>query len=1300
MDLRPMRKTAIPLLFLLLVRVHAESAAWRTQVEEDWLRQYRIATSEQNVAPFNVVGQALDLTERTLAFVGQTGPVAEFATELAALRASRPSERLVTEEDLRRFYLQVRWLRRRVILRHPLLAFDRMLVNKRAPTLYSHQCDQYLGRHSQPGPGLVELSSWRSEAEERQILTGKLPTGAVLHPELSYDAERVIFSFCDHTVEDRNLRRFFIYEAALDGSAVRQLTGTPTDPMEGWEGRATVLIEDFDPCYLPGGDFVFISTRNQGFGRCHGGRYTPSYVLYRARGDGSDIHAISFGEANEWDPAVLHDGRLIYTRWDYINRHDTVFQSLWTTRQDGSATAHFYGNYTRNPCMQAEARPIPGSHKVVCTAMGHHSYTAGSIMVVDPYIGQDGLEPVTRITPEAAFPETEGWPTGCYATPFPLSEELYLTAFCPDRLVGQGGVQRTNAYGIYLVDTLGGRELLYRDPEMSCFSPFPVAARPEPRYVPSMLSTKTVDDSGVFFIQDVYECTEPIERGTIKRVRVNRILSQPTARVPARSCAANEITKGILGTVPVNDDGSVAFRAPAGVPLQLQILDENGMAVMTMRSQVYLQSGEVMSCVGCHEPRDGAPARTLPTAQTVHELEPPAGPRYEGGFSFMRTVQPVLDRYCIRCHGLGEEPGRISLLNTPADGSPGNAAYASLTAGDRIKVAQRNRETAASTPRDYFAHGSKIPALLLGKHKERVGLDRGSFQRIVDWLDLNAQCYGDYSHNRAESRSLSADAERKLRAHLRETFGAEIANQPIGALINQAMPSESRILKAPLALAAGGWGQIEPAWENTDDPGCVRMSQLVTECLGDVGNDVDGTCGRENCCCGSCWVRRAREASRLLRSLGSDADAWVAELRQASPVRRLELLRLLAEHTWYPAFPAALDSLDDPDVAIRAAAIEAVARLGRGKALPALLGFLTKGEKGEREAALRALATTPGDGISRAIAAAIPDNAPRTRVTLLELLAKRQATAEVAAVQRAARDSDTAVRLAAIGALGQLAGADHVADLLDLVVGTPAEAERKAATDAALEACSRLRDGAPVADTVDRLLPGAPDAVRRCLLQVLGVAGGTRALDLVRTHLSDPDAATRSAAIRALGRWRTSHAMPVLLDLAKNARGTDEKTLALTGYLDLARRDETADIATRLKRLDMALGVTDDDVVKKQILLDLGRVPDPSALETAGRYVNDPAVSDAAESAVVEVAGSIHGSHWQQAEKALRKLLGYSLNADLRARARETIELIQVTHPPEAPALGMGLDDDGDILDSVLEGDGDIDDLLNGGLEL
>ena len=837
------------------------------------------------------VDDVLALARKTLAFVEKSAKRPKLAARLVAIEkrlASAPDGGGEVLSDLKA-------LRRRIILSHPLLDFEKLLINKRPPpfSLYSHMCDQYYGRHSKSGPGLTVLSAWKTVPKPTVLLAGKLPIGSVLHPDLSFDAKKVIFAFCDHTeakpagvkipthptvvrggfvYKDIGQRRFFIYEATLDGKTVRQLTGGPGDPMTRAGGRQTVMIEDFDPCYLPDGGFAFVSTRCQSFGRCHWGRYTPAYLLYRGEGDGSGIRQISFGEANEWDPSVLPDGRLVYARWDYINRHNTWFQSLWVTRPDGSATEHYYGNYSVNPCMNSEALAVPGSHKVVSTATAHHFISAGSVMLIDPRKGRDGMEPVERITPEVKFPETEGWGLkGCYTTPYPLSEDLYLVSYSPeivnwDRRKGRyGGTwPSASAFGIYLIDTLGGRELIYRDPKVSCYAPIPIRPRRKPPALPPVSQPGSGLKTGVFMIQDVHRSTEKIPAGTIKAVRVNRIHSQPAADKSLLTYASSqEILKSVVGTVPVSSGGTVAFQAPACETLQLQVLDADGLAVMTMRSSVYLQPGEVSACVGCHESRKDTPVlQAIPGGLKIQSLTPPDGPKYPGGLSFARTVQPVLDRHCISCHGLKAKPdGKLSLIGRR---TRFNAAYDALikTKG-LVKMAMGNGETHASKPKDYFAHAGKLAGILrVGKHTRHIKLDQASFQRIVDWMDLNVQYFGDYSYNRPEQRSFDFEGVKALKAYVAELFGEKLSAQPIEALVNVALPTSSRILKAPLALSAGGWGQIEKgAWKSTDAPGYRKMLKLVEGAIAPLAHkDIDGTCGREKCACRSCWVRKLRTA--------------------------------------------------------------------------------------------------------------------------------------------------------------------------------------------------------------------------------------------------------------------------------------------------------------------------------------------------------------------------------------------------------------------------------------------------------
>jgi len=873
------RRGRVPAGWLLLLALLVPSCTQEGRRPEADLPSLALKPGEALPADYGSVSSLVELAERTLAFVEGHRPLPKAKARLADLKAA-----VAGENRSERLLKDLRELRREIIFAHPALDFDRLIINKRPPAGFDHQSDQYLGRHSGVGDGLVVLDSWKKQAQETALLKGKLPPGSVLHPDLSFDGRRILFSYCDHAEPDAKLRRFFIWEINVDGSGLRQLTGTSADRLLGLENRETALVEDWDPCYLPDGGFAFVSTRNQGGVRCHNGRrYCPTYTLYRAASDGSTIRPLSYGEANEWDPSVLHDGRVIWTRWDYINRPEFLYQSLWTIHPDGAATSHFYGNYTENPCMIAEARAIPGSHKIVGTATAHHMSTAGSIVVIDPRRGEDGEEPLTRITPEVTFPETElnlsvrqglapstsetaYYPETAYATPWPLSEDLFLVAYSPEYWA------ETNSYAIYLVDTLGGRELIYRDPEMSCYSPIPVQPRPIPPALATRLNPLSEKSNGQFYVQNVYESVHPIPAGSVQALRVIRVIPQPTQNAPGRSTNLYELPKKIVGTVPIAADGSVCFEAPAGTPLLFQLIDENGMCVMGMRTFVYLHPGEKQSCVGCHETSDSAPpGMSSVCGITLQKPVPPRGPSYEGGLSFLKTVQPVLDRYCIECHGLGEDvAGDVGLLGTmdPEAARHGriraNEAYRSLI--DRsglVSIARRNAETVRSKPMDYYSHAGRLAKMLLHGDEHHECVDAESFERVVNWLDLNAQFYGDYSWNKDEWRAVSPDGEEALRRHVQETFGPEIAAQPLAALINVGFPSESRILKAPLASDSGGWGQLNPGWQSTNVPGYLRMSRLVHECIVPLETqDAAGTCNQERCVCRSCWVRKLRAEVR------------------------------------------------------------------------------------------------------------------------------------------------------------------------------------------------------------------------------------------------------------------------------------------------------------------------------------------------------------------------------------------------------------------------------------------------------
>jgi len=862
----------------------------------------RMVTELTKIKTIFEVECRLQLASRTLDYVQKSKKLPEEAKQLAQLAAKTAK---AGQDDLPELLSEIKSLRRTIILQHPDLQFKKLLICKNPPPGPGHMCDQYLGRHAREGKGLFVVEDWLTDEPKETCITEDLPKGYYHHPDLSFDGKRVAFAFCDITTPDKLQRRHWIYEATIDGSSVRQLTGTIDDPMERFEGRKSVVIEDWDPCYLPNGQIAFVSTRTQSYGRCHGGRYVPAFLLYTMNPDGSDIRRASFGEANEWDPAVLPDGRIVYTRWDYINRHDTKYQGLWTTYPDGTRTAHYYGSYSASPCMIADTQPIPGTNKVVSTAMAHHGYTRGSIIIVDGSQGEDGWEPLQTLTPDIPFPEASYDPlhfmkkmpqpifdaqskTGLKSrasamAPYPINDTLFLCSYN-----GHGG------YHTYLVDTLGGRELIYDKDQVS--AAIPILPRAVPRVMPSVLAKNPTADTGTLVIQDVYQNRHvveqrPVEPGSIKSLRVNLILTQPTRNHFSRGSVSNEVIKRPLGTVPVNPDGSVALTVPAGLPLQLQTLDENGLAVMTMRSFIYLHPGETQTCVGCHEQRSSSPISFPSMPATVHRLRPTPGVDYDNeAMSFTRTVQPVLDRYCISCHGLGETTAdgrrapRNYIFSVKLDENRGDkrfdampSSYSELVRAAGPRLAHRNGETPTSVPRDYFAATSKLPKMLLEGHNG-LNIDADSFERIVTWLDLNSQCYGTYLPNRQEQREADRAGEAALRAYVKQIFGEELAAQPLGALVNPTNLEESRILKGPLADKAGGWATIPDGFASTKDPKYIKMRELASSVYQPLPfENIDGTCGREKCICGNCWIRDMVDGDVYREQLKEQLEAATLE---------------------------------------------------------------------------------------------------------------------------------------------------------------------------------------------------------------------------------------------------------------------------------------------------------------------------------------------------------------------------------------------------------------------------------------
>jgi hypothetical protein len=678
-----------------------------------------------------------------------------------------------TAEEVRRaLYLKLRGALRQLAFSNPLLDFDDVLFTKRVPGTYNHMSDQYYGWWSRPGGGIYILRGFKSDAPAVVSLTESFQyPGSFLRPALSYDGQKILFAWARHyphiagekdKLNKANLPEdsfYQIYEMNIDGSGVRRLTSGKYD--------------NFDAQYLPDDRIVFLSTRRGQFVqagkrsaaltmenpelpdcyvRCGGDARRPVavYTLHTMNADGSGMIAISPFEMFEWEPSVANDGTILYSRWDYVDRDNMPFMSLWAINPDGTNARLIYGNYTKAPHCTFEPRSIPGSRKIVFTASGHHAQTMGSLVLLDPGVGSEGDAPITRLTPDIKFPEIEGWPRAYFASPRPLSEQTYLVSWGIEDNVREGRSRAPNGMGLYIFDTLGGMEPIYRDAAISSMYPIPLKATPKPPVL-----TDTVDwdgpQEGKFLLADVYRGLNTVNRGEIKSLRVIAVpaKTQPWMNNPAIGLTRDDPGKAILGTVPVEVDGSAFFRVPSGVPVFFQALDEHGIAVQTMRSATHVQPGQTLSCMGCHDNRKEAPApfQTLAALRGASKLK--KAPEGSWPLRFDRLVQPVLDASCVSCHNPSSENVEAAKFDLTAA-----KAYKSLVDFGKpslrelvLEAYYASQSVEGKTP----TRRSALFALLRDPNGHHgVKLDAESMERLIVWMDSYAQLKGSFSDSQEE----------------------------------------------------------------------------------------------------------------------------------------------------------------------------------------------------------------------------------------------------------------------------------------------------------------------------------------------------------------------------------------------------------------------------------------------------------------------------------------------------------------------------------------------------------------------
>ena len=680
--------------------------------------------------------------------------------------------------------------REALVTANPLLSPGKLLFVKRLTYSPGYYYAEFM-RASRFGGNLCVLSLPDGKVTE---LVPKLAGGIFDRCDLSLDGTRIVFGY-----KAAKGKGFRIWEVGVDGKGLRQLTFDPPDEAarirKYWHPRLKRSgvyqhhTDDFHPCYLPDGGIAFASTRCERGVLCGQDDSLSVNVLYRMNGDGSGMQCLSENALSESTPSVMNDGRILYTRWEYVDKGVIAVQALWTMRPDGTGTAEIYGNDIEEPPVLIHGRAVPHHPNLfVATATMHHPFAVGPILMLDINKPVDTHAPIRSLTPDTSlwvqgvgsFPRGESYTHlrngrwvrdnigPLFSEPYPLADPATGAGagkyFLVDCNPGQSW-NHPSAYGLWLIDTFGNRVLIHDDPKISCWQPMPLRSRPMPPIVPSSLpAPKAAPRTATVVLSDVYEGLKGVERGTVKYLRILEQVPRPWAarrfwphdeahgQHAIVSLYAHIYIKVHHGIVPVRPDGSAHFTVPADRDIFFQALDADLMEVQRMRTFVNFQPGETRACIGCHEGRQMAPP-TKDILALRHPATPPGpqpGETVPRPIHYPTDVQPVLDRHCVCCHSGAKPKARLDLSATPT--TYFTRSYENLFRRKLItyiqefhgpqRRAQKSNVTPLA-PRALGSHASKLITHLRKGHS-KVKLSPAEWARLITWTDANGPFYGTY----------------------------------------------------------------------------------------------------------------------------------------------------------------------------------------------------------------------------------------------------------------------------------------------------------------------------------------------------------------------------------------------------------------------------------------------------------------------------------------------------------------------------------------------------------------------------
>jgi len=694
---------------------------------------------------------------------------------------------------------------------------------------YSANISEYPPQRGVPGETIRACFRDGGRLCRLNIRTGKLtvllddPKGGVRDPQVHYDGKKILFSYRKGGEDP-----YHLYEINTDGSGLKQLTDGPYD--------------DIEPTYCPDGSIVFPSGRSKRYVNCH---RTPVATLYRCDADGGNIRMLSSNIEHDNNPWVLPDGRVVYMRWEYVDRSQFYYHHLWTMNPDGTGQMVYFGNQRRGTSM-LDPKPIPGTNKIVASFSPGHGVPGhmGFVTVVDPTLGPD-WNPAARKVSRART---------LYRDPYPISETCFLVA---------------DNKGIHVMDGHGHTQTLYARPKgekLTFHEPRPLRPRPRERIIHPRIDLRK--PTGTLILTDIYTGRNMagVKRGDIAKLLILEQLPKPVSfsggMWPITAGGSFTLAR-IVGTVPVEADGSAYFEVPALRSFFFVALDKHNLSVKRMQSFLTLEPGESQGCVGCHEQRVLAP---VASADLVAMRRPPSRiepiPDVPDVLDFHRDVQPVLDKHCVRCHNPDKPDGRVDL----------SGDHTALFAQSYWELTQRGlyvdgRNAVGNLPpRAIGSSASRILELLDGSHYEAKAtpLER---KTIRLWIESSAVYAGTYaalgsgmhpvpfpqevmeqrcgSCHGAKPRGRRRIGKGKLyfrfgnkgphlplvhSFHRLQSIRGSIGYYKFGnarppqSLCNLSRPTKSLLLRAPLAKAAGGLGWCTPqVFANTADPDYQKL---------------------------------------------------------------------------------------------------------------------------------------------------------------------------------------------------------------------------------------------------------------------------------------------------------------------------------------------------------------------------------------------------------------------------------------------------------------------------------------------